>query len=187
MEEFIAGVDEVGRGSLVGPVVAAAVILGRVRISELKDSKKLSESKRSEIAQEIKTKAKSISIGVVSSKMIDKINIKRASILAMQKAAINLSCRPKKIIVDGEDAFESEFPLISMIKADNFIPEVMAASIIAKVYRDELLKKLDKKYPEFCFSSHKGYPTKKHIDAINTYGIINEHRKTFGPVKKINE
>ena len=95
MEEFIAGVDEVGRGSLVGPVVAAAVILGRVRISELKDSKKLSESKRSEIAQEIKKKAKFISIGVFSSKMIDKINIKRDSILAMQKAAINLSCRLK--------------------------------------------------------------------------------------------
>ena len=187
MEEFIAGVDEVGRGSLVGPVVAAAVILGRVRISELKDSKKLSESKRSEIAQEIKKKAKSISIGVVSSKMIDKINIKRASILAMQKAAINLSCRPKKIIVDGVDAFESKFPLISMIKADNFIPEVMAASIIAKVYRDELLKKLDKKYPEFCFSSHKGYPTKKHIEAINTYGIIKQHRKSFSPIKNINE
>ena len=134
--------------------------MGRVRISELKDSKKLSESKRSEIAQEIK-KAKSISIGVVSSKMIDKINIKRASILAMQKAAINLSCRPKKIIVDGVDAFESEFPLISMIKADNFIPEVMAASIIAKVYRDELLKKLDKKVSRILFLVSQRLSNKK--------------------------
>ena len=187
MEDLIAGVDEVGRGSLVGPVVAAAVMLGGVKIYGLKDSKKLSERRRCEIAQEIKNKAKSISIGVVSSKIIDKINIKRASILAMQKAASNLSYPPKKIIVDGIDTFKSEYPLISLISADNLVPEVMAASIIAKVYRDDLLKKLDKKYPEFGFSTHKGYPTKKHIEAINTYGIIKEHRKSFSPIKNINE
>ena len=187
MEELIAGVDEVGRGSLVGPVVAAAVILGKVKIYGLKDSKKLSERRRFDIAEEIKNKAKSISIGVVSSKIIDKINIKRASILAMQKATSDLSYPPKKIIVDGIDSFESEYPLTSLIKADNLVPEVMAASIIAKVYRDELLKRLDKKYPEFGFSVNKGYPTKKHIEAINTYGIIKEHRKSFSPIKNFNE
>ena len=187
MEKLIAGVDEVGRGSLVGPVVAAAVVLGEVSIFGLKDSKKLSEKKRYEIAQEIQKKAKSISIGIVSSKIIDKINIKRASILAMQKAVLDLNCSPSKIVVDGLDTFESKYPLIAIVKADNLVPEVMAASIIAKVYRDELLRKLDRKHPEFSFSSHKGYPTKKHIEAINTYGIIKEHRKSFSPIKNINE
>ena len=187
MEELIAGVDEVGRGSLVGPVVAAAVVLGEVSIFGLKDSKKLSEKKRYEIAQEIQKKAKSISIGIVSSKIIDKINIKRASILAMQKAVLDLNCSPSKIVVDGVDTFESKYPLIAIVKADNLVPEVMAASIIAKVYRDKLLRKLDDKHPEFSFSSHKGYPTKKHIEAINTYGIIKEHRKSFSPIKNINE
>ncbi len=187
MEKLIAGVDEVGRGSLVGPVVAAAVVLGEVSIFGLKDSKKLSEKKRYEIAQEIQKKAKSISIGIVSSKIIDQINIKRASILAMQKAVLDLNCSPSKIVVDGVDTFESKYPLIAIVKADNLVPEVMAASIIAKVYRDELLRKLDHKHPEFSFSSHKGYPTKKHIEAINTYGIIKEHRKSFSPIKNINE
>ena len=105
----------------------------------------------------------------------------------MQKAVLDLNCSPSKIIVDGVDTFESKYPLIAIVKADNLVPEVMAASIIAKVYRDELLRKLDHKHPEFCFSSHKGYPTKKHIDAINTYGIIKEHRKSFSPIKNINE
>ena len=186
MEKLIAGIDEVGRGSLVGPVVAAAVVLGEVSIFGLKDSKKLSEKKRYEIAQEIQKKAKSISIGIVSSKIIDKINIKRASILAMQKAAINLSCRPKKIIVDGVDAFESEFPLISMIKADNFIPEVMAASIIAKVSRDKMIINLGKKFKGYYWEQNYGYGTKDHINAISKFGLSEYHRKSYN-IKKIEK
>ena len=117
----------------------------------------------------------------------DRINIRQASILAMKKAVSGLKIIPSEIIVDGVDSFKANCPVTSLVRADNLIMEVMAASIIAKVYRDKLMQELDANYPEFHFGSHKGYPTKKHIDAINTYGIINEHRKTFGPVKKINE
>ena len=105
----------------------------------------------------------------------------------MEKAVAGLKHLPREIIVDGRDSLNSKHPVSTLVKADNLVAEVMAASIIAQVYIDELLKKLDKKYPEFCFSSHKGYPTKKHIEAINTYGIIKEHRKSFSPIKNINE
>jgi len=184
---LIAGVDEAGRGCIAGPVVAAAVILGKEKILGLDDSKKISDHKRIKISEEIRVKSKCFSFGVVSSKIIDKINIKQASILAMKRAVSGLKVLPTEIIVDGIDSFEADCPVKALVKADNLILEVMAASIIAKVYRDKLMSDLDEKHPVFFFSSHKGYPTKKHIDAINTYGIINEHRKTFRPVKKINE
>ena len=183
-----AGCDEAGRGCLAGPVIAAAVILPRgYKHKNLNDSKKLSQKTREELEIHIKKHALAWAVGETNPKEIDKINILQASILAMQKAVLDLNCSPSKIVVDGVDTFESKYPLIAIVKADNLVPEVMAASIIAKVYRDELLRKLDRKYPEFSFSSHKGYPTKKHIEAINTYGIIKEHRKSFSPIKNINE
>ena len=187
MKRFLAGVDEVGRGSLAGPVVAAAVILGVNKVKGLSDSKKLSQKKRTELSNIIKLKAHAFSIATVSARIIDKVNIRNASILAMEKAIDGLKHSPRKIIVDGRDSLNSKHPVSTLVKADNLVPEVMAASIIAKVFRDELMMLLDCKYPKYSFGSHKGYATKKHIDAINSYGIIKEHRKSFGIVKNINE
>ena len=184
---MILGVDEVGRGSIAGPVVSAEVILGKNKIFGLKDSKDLSEKKRIEFSNQIKELSLEWSIGLSSVEEIDKYNIREATKLSMIRAISKVKKPFSKIIIDGNDNFFNDKSVEFIIKADTKIREVMAASIIAKVYRDELLKKLDKKYPEFCFSSHKGYPTKKHIEAINTYGIIKEHRKSFSPIKNINE
>ncbi len=184
MKRYLAGVDEVGRGCLAGPVVAAAVILGENNIKGLSDSKKLSQKKRTELSNIIKLKAHAFSIATVSARIIDKVNIRNASILAMEKALAGLKHSPREIIVDGQDSLNSKHPVSTLVKADNLIAEVMAASIIAKVFRDELMLLLDCKYPKYSFGFNKGYATKKHIDAINSYGIIKEHRKSFGIVKK---
>ena len=175
--KLLAGVDEVGRGCLAGPVIAAAVIL-RNNIPGLKDSKKLSKKKREELSLII-MKNSYFSFGSSSPKEIDEINILQASLLAMKRAILNLSVEPGKILIDGIHKPDLNTDTQTIISGDSYIDEISAASIIAKVYRDNLMMQFDKEYPNFYFSSHMGYGTKMHKAAIKKYGITPIHRKTF--------
>lgn len=187
MTKLIVGIDEVGRGCIAGPVVAAAVILGKKPISDLRDSKLLSPKKRFLLSEEIKKNCIEYSIAEIPSNDIDKLNIKRASLLAMKKAAEGLKKKNIEIIVDGIDKIETIYPCKAIIKADNLFKEVMAASIIAKVYRDEIMINLNKKFPNYQFDKHKGYPTKDHLHALKKFGFIDQHRKSFRPIRCLNE
>ena len=185
----IAGVDEVGRGPLIGPDVTACVVLPHnFKLEGLTDSKKLSEKKRNEFCEYIKQNALAYSIGVVGPEEIDEINIYQASKKAMLLAIEDIR---KKINVDYilTDAMplELDIPSLSIVKGDLKSITISAASVIAKVTRDNMMYELDKKYPQYKFGSHKGYPTKKHIEAINKYGLIEGYRKTYGPVKELIE
>ncbi len=174
----IVGIDEAGRGPLAGPVVAAAVIFNpETKPFIQKDSKKLSEKKRKELFEIIKKEAVSVGIGVVDNSIIDKINIYQATKLAMKRALEDLKTDYDYIITDYIK-FEP-YPHISLKKADEKSHSVAAASIIAKVYRDEIMKYWAKIYPSFSFDKHKGYPTKQHIQEIKKYGITPIHRKSF--------
>jgi ribonuclease HII len=175
--KLIAGVDEVGRGCLAGPVIAAAVIL-RNNISGLKDSKKLTKKKREELSLIIMQNSY-FSFGSSSPKEIDKINILQASLLAMKRAILNLSVKPGKILIDGIHKPDLNTDTQTIISGDSYIDQISAASIIAKVYRDNLMMQFDKEYPNFYFSSHMGYGTKMHKAAIKKYGITPIHRETF--------
>lgn len=183
--ELIAGVDEVGRGPLIGPVVAAAVILPKnYKLDGLNDSKKLSEKKRDEFYEIINRDAISIGIGIIDEKVIDEVNIYEATKLAMKDAINSLSVKPVHVLIDAMP-LEIDIPTTSIIKGDAKSLSIAAASVIAKVTRDRMMYELDKKYPMYGFSSHKGYPTKKHIEAINEYGLIDGYRKTYTPIKDI--
>ena len=182
MKPYLVGTDEVGRGSLFGPVIAAAVILGNYNNYELKDSKKLSEKKRIILFQDIKKNATKVSIGQASVEEIDVLNIKEASLLAMKRAILGLKIKNIEVIVDGTDVPEINYPCKAIIKADNKISEVMAASIIAKVYRDNLMIALSKKYPNFSLEKNKGYPTKEHLNILKSLGPTKYHRNSFKPV-----
>tara|TARA_Y100000022_G_C13245135_1_gene374387 strand:+ start:1301 stop:1861 length:561 start_codon:yes stop_codon:yes gene_type:complete len=182
MKPYLVGTDEVGRGSLFGPVIAAAVILGNYNNYELKDSKKLSEKKRIILFQDIKKNATKVSIGQASVEEIDVLNIKEASLLAMKRAILGLKIKNIEVIVDGIDVPEINYPCKAIIKADNKISEVMAASIIAKVYRDNLMIALSKKYPNFSLEKNKGYPTKEHLNILKSLGPTKYHRNSFKPV-----
>lgn len=185
-QKLIAGVDEAGRGPLVGNVVAAAVILNpNSMIPELDDSKKISEKKRILLSTEIKAKAFCWSIGQASPNEIDRLNILQASLLAMQRAVLNLKHIPEKVLVDGNTVPRLNIETEAIIGGDGKIPSISAASIIAKVTRDEQMKILDAEYPEYGFAKHKGYPTKKHIEALKKFGVLKDYRKTFKPVKNI--
>lgn len=183
--QYIAGVDEAGRGPLAGPVVAAAVILNPdYKISGLRDSKLLSAKKRSILFEEINTTALAVGIGICSPQEIDSINILQATLVAMDKAVLNLKIIPKQILVDGNILPKWSFNVQSIeVKAivggDLLEPVISAASIIAKVTRDNLMMLLDQKYPEYGFAKHKGYGTKEHIDALKKHGKILEHRNSF--------
>lgn len=180
--KLIGGVDEVGRGPLVGPVVAACVILpDDFNLEGLTDSKKLSEKKRDYYYEEIKRQALSIGIGIIDEKKIDQVNIYEATKLAMMQAINNCSIAPEHILVDAMP-LNIDIPTTSIIKGDLKSVTISAASVIAKVTRDKMLYDLDKKYPMYDFKNNKGYPTKKHLDAIDKYGILNEHRKSYSPV-----
>ena len=179
---LIAGVDEVGRGPLVGPVVAAAVILPKnYKLEGLTDSKKLSEAKRNYFDEIIKRDAISYGIGVVDNDIIDEVNIYEATKLAMKQAISNLKVKPDYVLTDAMK-LDIDIDFKPLIKGDLRSLSISAASVIAKVYRDNLMYLLDKKYPYYNFKNNKGYPTKDHIEAIEKYGIIKEHRVSYLPV-----
>jgi len=182
--KLIAGVDEAGRGPLAGPVVAAAVILSKnYSFNELADSKSLSERRRKELYLLIKDRALSWNISFISSKEIDRKNILQATLLAMKKAVEGLEIKPDKIVIDGISRPNLDIPSTTIIKGDTKHKSIMAASIIAKVTRDEFMKKLDKKFPQYGFLKHKGYPTKFHFNALELYGPCEQHRASFKPLK----
>jgi len=191
----VAGIDEAGRGPLAGPVTACAVFVSdKFKISpefkKIKDSKKLTPKRRKEFCSILKKHPQiKWGIGNVSEKIIDKINILEATKLAMCKAIKNLEKKSKRkigfLILDGNFKINSKLPQKSIIKADNKVFSVMSASIIAKVTRDRLMVKLDKKYPKYKFAVHKGYPTKLHRKLLKKHGPCKIHRKTFGPVRNL--
>lgn len=182
--KYIAGIDEVGRGPLVGPVVTAAVILPKDFYDErINDSKKLTEKKRELLYDVIMENAVSVGIGISSEDVIDDINILEATKKAMIEAVNNLSVKPEHLLIDAVK-LNVDIPQTSIIKGDAKSESIAAASIIAKVIRDRMMIELDKEHPEYDFKHNKGYGTKKHIDAIEKYGILKEHRKTFAPCNK---
>ena len=183
----IAGADEAGRGPLVGSVVAAAVILDPDNpIEGLNDSKKLSEKKREKLFVEIQEKALAWAIAECSAAEIDELNILQASLLAMRRAVEKLSIQPEHLLVDGNKVPTGlAMSCDAVVGGDAIHPEISAASILAKVTRDHEMVELDAKYPQFGFAKHKGYPTKAHFEAIAQHGVIAEHRRSFGPVRKV--
>ncbi|MDK9779551.1 MULTISPECIES: ribonuclease HII [Vibrio] len=183
--QLVAGVDEVGRGPLVGDVVTAAVILDPNNpIEGLNDSKKLSEKKRLALLPEIKEKALAWAVGRCSPEEIDELNILQATMVAMQRAIAGLKVQPDLALIDGNRCPELPMDSQAVVKGDLRVAEISAASIIAKVVRDQEMEELDKQHPQFGFAKHKGYPTKAHFEAIEQHGVISEHRKSFKPVKK---
>ncbi len=184
--KIIAGVDEVGRGSLIGPVYAAAVILKKsINKKLLKDSKKLTKNKREILSQYIK-KNSTWAIGKASVKEIEKINILYASLLAMKRAIKKLKKKPTLVLIDGNNLPEiKNYNLQSIIKGDEKIPSISAASIIAKVTRDKMITKLGRKYKGYFWDQNYGYGTKQHLKAIKKLGITTQHRKTFSPINKL--
>lgn len=180
--KLIAGVDEVGRGPLAGPVVCAAVILKEdYENDKINDSKKLTEKKREALYDIIMGEALSVGIGISSEDVIDEINILQATKKAMTEAIKNLDIKPEHVLIDAVKLEDLDIPQTSIIKGDAKSISIAASSIIAKVTRDRMMIELDKKHPEYDFKNNKGYGTKKHIEAIRKYGIIKEHRKTFAP------
>ena len=186
MNKIIAGVDEVGRGSLIGPVYAAAVILNKkVDTKKLKDSKKLSKKNREKLDDYLKKNC-IWAIGSASLKEIEKHNILSASLLAMKRAIKKLKRKPQLVLIDGNKLpIIDNYNLKNIIKGDQKIPEISAASIIAKVSRDRLVTKMSKKYKNYFWEKNSGYGTKDHIRAIKKFGITKHHRKTFQPVHNI--
>ncbi len=184
---LIAGVDEVGRGPLVGPVVAAAVILPKkYHLEGLTDSKKLSEKKRNTFYEIIKRDAISIGIGIVSASKIDEINIYEASKLAMIEAINNLDVKPEHVLIDAMK-LDLNVPSTSIIHGDALSESIAAASVIAKVTRDEMMYELHQKHPEYHFDKHKGYPTKLHLECLEKYGPLKNYRFTYKPVRDLIE
>lgn len=187
--KYIGGVDEVGRGPLIGPVVAACVVLPSDFVLEgLNDSKKLSEKKRDKFYEYIKDNSLAYAVGCVSPEEIDEINIyeasKKAMIIAINEVKNQIPL--EHVLIDAMP-LDLDIPSTSIIKGDAKSISIAAASVIAKVTRDKMMYELDKQYPEYGFASHKGYPTKKHVEAINKYGLIDGYRKTYGPVKEVIE
>lgn len=180
---LIAGVDEVGRGPLVGPVVAAAVVLDVNKpILGLRDSKKLSVKKRAEFEVIIKRDALCYCVAQASAEEIDQINILQASFLAMKRAIAGLSITPEQVLVDGNKTLDIDIPNEAIVKGDDLIPAISAASILAKEHRDKLMADYATEYPEFGFEKHKGYPTKLHMEKLAELGVTPEHRRSFKPV-----
>lgn len=185
--EYIAGVDEVGRGPLVGPVVAACVVLPKnYNLEGLNDSKKLSEKKRDKFYDIIMQDALGVGIGIISPEKIDEVNIYEASKLAMLEAINNVKCKIEHVLIDAMP-LDLEIPSTSIIHGDALSLSIAAASVIAKVTRDKMMYELDTKYPEYGFAKHKGYPTKLHLENIRKYGILDNYRKSYKPVKEILE
>jgi ribonuclease HII len=186
---MIAGVDEAGRGPLAGSVVAAAVIFDPKRpIAGLMDSKQLSEKKRQYWFSVIMEQALAVGIGEASVAEIDQINILQASLLAMQRAVEALKVAPSQVLIDGNQlplALMKKYTCKAIVQGDKLIAEISAASIVAKVTRDEQMYALSTKYPHYQFEKHKGYPTQSHIEALEKHGILPVHRRSFSPVKRL--
>jgi ribonuclease HII len=183
---LIAGVDEVGRGPLAGPVVAAAVILDPARpIAGLADSKRLSATRREQLAAEIRAKSLAWALGRAEVAEIDRLNILQASLLAMQRAVENLNVAPDQALVDGNRCPRLACPCEAIVKGDATVPAISAASILAKVARDAELRELHERYPHYGFAQHKGYPTAAHVDALRRHGPCPEHRRSFAPVAAV--
>jgi len=180
----LAGCDEVGRGPLIGDVVAAAVILDPSRpIAGLADSKKLSEKKREYLYHQIVDNALCYAVGRASPMEIDQLNILHASMLAMQRSILGLTVTPQMVLVDGNRCPDIDYPCTAIIKGDAKVEAISAASILAKVIRDREMQELHVQHPEYGFDRHKGYPTKAHMAALEEYGVLPSHRKSFKPVK----
>jgi ribonuclease HII len=184
--QLIAGVDEAGRGPLVGAVVAAAVILDPSRpIQGLKDSKKLSEKQREQLYPEITAHALAWAIASASAAEIDQINILQASLLAMQRAVEALAIQPEIVLVDGNKCPRLACKVEAIVKGDSKVAAISAASILAKVERDRQMHALHQVYPLYGFDQHKGYPTESHMALLREHGPCPEHRRTFGPVRAV--
>ena len=187
--KYIGGVDEVGRGPLIGPVVTACVVLPKdFKLDGLTDSKKLSEKKRNEYYDYIINNCICYAIGMCSPEEIDKLNIYQASRIAMIRAIEEVKKQiPLDYILSDAMPMEIDVPVMDIVKGDAKSISIAAASVVAKVTRDNMMYELDKLYPEYGFKNHKGYPTRKHYDALNKYGLIDGYRKTYSPVIKIME
>ncbi|HEY3986193.1 ribonuclease HII [Cedecea sp.] len=182
---LVAGVDEVGRGPLVGAVVTAAVILDPARpIVGLADSKKLSEKRRLALYDEIIDKALSWSLGRAEPEEIDQLNILHATMLAMQRAVAGLSVVPEYVLIDGNRCPALPVPSLAVVKGDSRVAEISAASILAKVTRDREMAELDVSFPQYGFAQHKGYPTAFHLEKLAEHGATEHHRRSFAPVKR---
>ncbi|EPO1083634.1 ribonuclease HII [Cronobacter dublinensis] len=182
---LVAGVDEVGRGPLVGAVVTAAVILDPLKpIVGLEDSKKLSEKRRLALFDEIKEKAIAWSLGRAEPHEIDELNILHATMLAMQRAVANLAVTPEYVLVDGNRCPALPMPSMAVVKGDSRVAEISAASILAKVTRDAEMAELDLTFPQYGFAQHKGYPTAFHLERLAEHGVTAHHRRSFAPVKR---
>jgi len=185
---FICGVDETGRGSAISGVWVSACILDPNRpIEGLRDSKKLSAKRREELAEEIKEKALSWSIEIATLEEVESLNVLQATLLGMKRAIYSLHIKPNKVFVDGNQLPNIDIPAEAIVKGDDLIPEISAASILAKVERDKAIKELHQMYPQYGFDKHKGYLTKEHMEALERFGPCPIHRKTYAPVRKILE
>jgi ribonuclease HII len=185
---LVAGVDEVGRGPLAGPVVAAAVILDPARpIAGVKDSKRLSARRREALADQIRSEALAWALGRAEVEEIDAINILQASLLAMQRAVQRLSRAPQLVLVDGNQCPHFDCPAQAVVKGDDRVPVISAASIVAKVSRDREMLELDARFPGYGLGKHKGYPSRAHLEALQTLGVSPVHRRSYAPVRRLLE
>jgi ribonuclease HII len=184
---FVAGVDEAGRGALAGPVVAGAVILPEnPRINNLADSKALTPLQREEIYSIIFERAASVGLGIVSARVVDEINVLNAALLAMVRAVCRLEVIPQYVLVDGNKKIPVSIPQTAVVRGDIDVPVISAASIVAKVYRDAIMEKLDEEYPGYGFKTNKGYATLDHKKALERLGPTRCHRFTYRPVREVN-
>ena len=184
--DLFAGVDEAGRGPLAGPVIAAAVILDPCRrVAGLADSKVLAPAVRLELAAMIRCSALAWAIGRVDNEDIDRLNILNASLLAMRRAVAALAVAPRRVLIDGNRCPDLDCEVVAVVRGDQTIAAISAASILAKVHRDEEMTELDRRYPGYGFAQHKGYPTRQHLAALERLGTCAIHRRSFVPVRRI--
>ena len=179
---LIVGVDEAGRGPLAGPVFAAAVLLGKASIEGLNDSKKLSAARRERLSEEVIEECMTYGIACATVEEIERLNILQATMIAMQRAVAGIVVVPNEVLVDGNVAPDLPYPTRTVVGGDAQVPEIMAASILAKVARDRHMAELDREFPAYGFVQHKGYPTPQHLEALRTHGASPHHRRNFSGV-----